>query len=56
MRRRRYIAAVVVAWIAGLALSGRTGRLTVPIAVLVALPLAAVIAIRAWSPPSDRDR
>jgi hypothetical protein len=46
---------VVVAWIAGLMLAGRMGRLTLPVAVLVALPLAAVVAIRIWS-PSDRDR
>jgi len=50
------VAAVVVAWIAGLLLAGRMGRLTVPVAVLLALPLAAVIAIRTWSPPSDRER
>lgn len=57
-RRRRtgYVLAVVVAWGAGLVFAGRVGRSTVvPLAVVLSLPLAAVLAVRIWSRPAHFD-
>ena len=54
-RRARCLAAVLVAWGAGLVLSSRVERrAVVPLAIVLALPLAAVFAIRTWSPPPSR--
>lgn len=41
-----YVVAVVVAWCAGLIFSGSAGHAVLPVAMVLALPIAAVLAIR----------
>jgi hypothetical protein len=52
---RAYVSAVVLAWGAGLALSG-SGSVPGAAAVLLALPLAGIVAVRVWAVPESRGK